>query len=403
MSTEGPVRAKPNGRSGADSDVASEAVVVAPAEGVVTQEVVERKASASQWELVWWKFRKHRLAVVSLVVVGLFYLTVVFAEFFAPYDPRIMNVEYREMPPSRIHFVDVDGRFHLRPFVYARTQRMNPHSLRMEYQEDTGVRYPLRLFVRGDTYELWGLIPGNLHLFGIREEGVRVCLFGADRNGRDLLSRVVYGTRISLTIGLIGVFLSFFLGILLGGISGYYGGVVDTIIQRIIEFLRSLPTLPLWMGLSAALPPTWPMLRIYFGIVLILSLLSWTSIARVVRGKFLSLRDEDFIVSARLDGERDLSILFRYLLPSFMSHIIAAISLQIPAMILGETALSFIGLGLQAPAISWGVLLKDAQSISVLATMPWLLIPGIFVVVVIIAFNFVGDGLRDAADPYSEH
>jgi peptide/nickel transport system permease protein len=258
---------------------------------------------------------------------------------------------------------------------------------------------PLRFFVRGDPYRFWGLFETDVHLFGFA--GGRVFLFGTDELGRDLLSRTIYGSRISLSIGLVGIAMSFFLGIIIGGISGYVGGVVDVVIQRLIEFIRSVPTLPLWMALSAALPPHWPIPRVYFAIVIILSLVGWTGLARVVRGKFMSVREEDFVMIAQLHGASQGRIIFKHLLPSFYSHIIASLTLSVPGMILGETSLSFIGLGMQAPAISWGVLLKESQSIRVLATAPWLLIPGALVIVTILAFNFAGDGLRDAADPYT--
>lgn len=354
---------------------------------------------ASQWQLIWWKFVRHRLAVASLIVLGVFYLLALFCEFFAPADPSYFDKDFKHCPPQRIHFVDAEGRFHLRPFVYDLVPTLDTEFYRRTYPEDTSTRHPIRFFVKGDPYELWGLFPSDIHFIGT-EEGP-FYLLGTDNLGRDMLSRIIYGARISLSVGLVGIALSFTLGITIGGISGYVGGTVDMIIQRVIEFIRSIPTLPLWMGLSAALPPYWSIVQVYFGIVVILSLVGWTGMARVVRGKFMSLRSEDFVTAARLNGASEVRIIFTYLLPSFTSHIIAALTLSIPGMIIGETALSFIGLGLQAPAISWGVLLKESQAIRVLATAPWLLIPGLFVIVAILAFNFVGDGLRDAADPYS--
>lgn len=355
---------------------------------------------ASQWQLIRWKFLRHRIAVIAMVVLAVFYLNAAFAEFFAPYDPWKYDENYIYVPPQKIHFIDAEGRFHLRPFVYALEEALNETTLIYEYTEVTTEKYFIRFFVRGEPYKLWGLFEGNLHFFGTRE-GVPFFIFGTDKTGRDVLSLIIHGSRVSMTIGLVGVALSFFLGVLIGGVSGYYGGVLDLVIQRIIEFIRAVPTLPLWMGLSAALPPRWSAVQVYFGITVILSIFGWTGLARVVRGKFMSVREEDFVTAAVLDGVSDQRIVFKYLLPSFYSHIIASLTISIPYMILGETALSFIGLGLQAPAISWGVLLREAQAVTIIANSPWLLIPGLFVIVAILAFNFVGDGLRDAADPYS--
>ena len=321
---------------------------------------------ASQWQLIRWKFLRHRLAVASLVVLALFYLAAAFAELVSPYDPYRNDKTRMLAPPSRLHFVGQDGRFSLRPVIYAVKKTVDPETLDLLYTEDPSRAYRLRLFVHGDPYRLLGLFDADLHLFGVEGEG-RLLLFGADYMGRDMLSRIIYASRISLTVGLLGILLSFVLGIVLGGISGYYGRRTDTIIQRIIEFIRSIPSLPLWMALSASLPPSWSITKTYFGIVVILSLVGWTELARVVRGKFMSVREEDFVMAAKLGGASEARIIFRHLLPSFTSYIIASLTLSIPGMILGETALSFIGLGMQAPALSWGVLLKDAQHIEVLA------------------------------------
>lgn len=367
----------------------------------------ERYYYASQWRLMWWRFQKHRLAMASGVVIILLYLLATFAECIAPYDPQAFSRLHAYVPPQTIRLIDHEGRLRL-PFVYGLARERDPETRRLSYVEDTSKTYGVHFFVQGDAYKFWGLIPSNIHLFGLAPEdrgvtGGTLYLLGTDRLGRDMLSRIVYGARVSLSIGLVGVLISFVLGIVIGGISGYYGGVVDSFIQRVIEFLRSVPTIPLWMGLAAALPVNWPPLTVYFVITLLLSVIGWTGLARVVRGRFLSLRQEEFVLAARFSGASERRIIFRHMVPSFASHIIASLTLAIPDMILAETSLSFLGLGLRPPVISWGVLLQEAQNLQTIALYPWLLVPGLFVIVTILSFNFLGDGLRDAADPYSKH
>ncbi len=359
----------------------------------------KKRQVLSQWQLMKLRFLQHRIAVVALIVLALFYLAAIFAPLVAPYGPHIRHRSYQNAPPQIIRFWDEDG-FSLRPFFFDQEQTLDMSTLTRMYTLDTSERKYLRFFVNGHPYKLLGFIPADIHLFG-SEDGTPIFLFGTDNLGRDLFSRVMYGSQISLSIGLVGVFLSLVLGLILGGISGLLGGHVDNVIQRAIEILMSIPSIPLWMALSAALPPHWPQIRVYFGITVILSILGWTGVARVVRGKFLSLREEEFVLSARTFGASNFEIIYRHLIPSFMSYVIVNVTLSVPGMIMGETALSFLGLGMRAPAVSWGTLLQDAQNIRTVALQPWLMIPGLFVVFVVLAFNFVGDGLRDAADPYS--
>ncbi len=353
---------------------------------------------ASQWQLVWWKFKRHKLAMVSLYLLCFLYLIVLFNGFIIPYDPWRRFEDYKNTPPQMIHIYDKESGFQ-NPFVYGLKKERDPETFRITFVEDKSIKHQVRFFVRGYNYKLLNLISSNIHLFGT--ENGQIFLFGTDELGRDLFSRVIYGAQISLTIGLVGVFLSFILGVILGGISGYFGGVIDEFIQRTIDFLISIPNIPLWMALSAAIPRSWPVTKTYFMITIVLSVVGWCGLARVVRGKLLSLREEDFTLAARLAGASEWRIITKHLLPSFTSHLIVSITLSIPNMILGETSLSFIGLGLQPPAISWGVLLQDAQQIIAVAHYPWRLFPAVFIIITVLCFNFLGDGLRDAADPYA--
>ena len=360
----------------------------------------ERIYVASQWQLMWWRFRKHHLAMAAALVVICFYLVAIFADFLAITDPELSDAKRSLMPPQRIYWFE-GWSFH--PHVYAVKGARDPKTFKRVYQVDPTQRIPLYFFAQGFPYKFFGLIPTNRHILGVGEgyeAAQTLFVLGTDVQGRDLWSRLVYATRISVSIGLVGVSLSLFLGVLLGGLSGLYSGWVDTLIQRIIEIFRSIPTIPLWMGLAAALPRDWSILQVYFAITIIISLLGWTELARVVRGRFLALREEDFVVAARLAGCGQLRIIFVHMVPSFTSHIIAATTLALPAMIISETSLSFLGLGLRPPAVSWGVLLQQAQNVQTVAISPWLMLPAIPVIIAVLAFNFLGDGLRDAADPY---
>ena len=384
----------------ADIALAPGSAVAAPEEPAATTVAEERVSVATQWQLMWWRFRKHHLAMAGLITIVLFYVIVILADFLSYADPTASEAQRSLMPPQPIHWIN-DGVFG--PHVYALKGTRDPLTFKRVYAPDPNDRLPVKFFAEGYPYRLLGIIPTNIHLIGI--DGGRaeenVFLLGTDVQGRDVWSRLMAGTQVSLTIGLASVAISLFLGILLGGVSGLYGGWVDTVIQRIIEILRSIPTIPLWMGLAAALPPEWTIQQVYFAITIIISLIGWTELARVVRGRFLSLREEDFVMAAELMGCSKWRIIFAHLVPSFTSHIIAATTLALPAMIIIETSLSFLGLGLRPPAISWGVLLQQAQNVQTIAISPWLLFPAVPVIIAVLAFNFLGDGMRDAADPYN--
>ena len=357
----------------------------------------ERYYMATQWQLMWWKLKRHRLAMISGAVLAFMYFSVIISEFLAPYALTTRNTDFIYAPPQTINFFH-DGEFQ-GPFVYGLKYQLNMTNLKREYQEDKQSIQKIRFFCKSDPYKFWGHVAASTHLFCPSATGT-LFLLGTDRLGRDVLSRIIYGTRISLTVGLLGIIFSFIIGITIGGLAGYFGGWVDNLSQRAIEIIRSFPELPLWMALSASLPVTWSPILIYFGITIILGMLDWTGLARAVRSKLLSLREEDFALAAQLMGAKPQRIIARHLLPSFTSHLIASATLSIPSMILGETALSFLGLGLRPPITSWGVLLTEAQNMNAVELYPWIMTPVIPVIIVVLAFNFFGDGLRDAADPY---
>ena len=368
-----------------------------------TSEAEERVYLAPQWLLMWWRFRRHRVAVFSAVVLAGFYLIAAAAEFMATSEPGLPAAKRSLLPPQRVHFFE--GWKPTLPYVYPFAGKRDPVSFKMVYQVDESEKISLRLFARGFGYKFLGLIRTDWHLIGVggdRKAEDVISILGADEQGRDLWSRLMIATRLSLSIGLVGVILSMTIGIVLGGVSGYFGGIVDTAIQRLIEVLISIPGIPLWLTMAAALPQDWTVIKVYFAITIILSLIGWTGMARVVRGRFLALRTEDFVTAARLSGAGQIRTMFRHMLPSFYSHIIASATLAVPGMILAETSLSFLGLGMRPPAISYGVMLQQAQKIQTVALAPWVLVPAIPVIIVVLAFNFMGDGIRDAADPYGQ-
>jgi peptide/nickel transport system permease protein len=355
---------------------------------------------AGYWQLVWWRFRRHRLALVGGSLLSVFLIISIFCEVLSPYGPQTRNSLYSQGPPMGIHFVDQDFNVHIRPFVYGRVNKRDPVTFRLSSQIDTNIHWPIKFLVEGESYKLWGIFESKVHLFG--SESGYVHLFGADKLGRDVFSRILYATRTSLSVGAIGVFFAFVLGLAMGGIAGYMGGLVDEFIMRLIEFIRSIPTLPLWLAMAAALPREWSSLKVYVAVTIILACIGWTNLARRVRSKLLSMRQEEFILAAKLSGCTMPRIIIRHMLPSFLSYLIVDLTISFPNIILAETSLSFLGLGLREPTVSWGVLLFSAQNVRSIIHMPWLLLPSLFVVVAVLAFNFIGDGLRDAADPLAK-
>ena len=363
------------------------------------QILAEQLYGASQYQLMRVKFKKHRVAMVSLYLLCIFYLVAIFAEFMVPYTTTQRFEEAIYASPTQIHLFNKEGKL-VAPFFYSAQSKIDTATFRYEPVIDEAKINRIKFFAKGEPYKVLGIIPLNRRLYTV-EGDQPLFLLGADQLGRDLLSRIIYASRVSLFVGFGGVIISFFLGILLGGISGFAGGVVDVFIQRLIELLMSIPQIPLWLALSAAIPTEWTGIQTYFAITLVLSLVGWTGLARVVRGKILSLREEDYVTAARISSASNMAIIFRHLLPGITSYLVVHVTISIPYMILGETTLSFLGLGIRAPDVSWGTLLQQAQDVVVITNYPWLLLPAVFVVAAVILFNFIGDGLRDAADPYA--
>lgn len=362
---------------------------------LATGKSLEATYAASQWQLMWRKFIRNRVAIVGGVIIFLYYMAALFAGFLAPYSLSTRFRRYIYMPPQRVYLFN-DGK--LQPFVYGVDLTID-ENLRKIYEPNYEEKFPIKFFAQGEPYKLFGLIETDVHLF--EAPGAIASLLGTDRQGRDMFSRLLYGSQISLTVGLLGVALSLFFGSVLGVVSGYYGGRVDNLIQRLIELVRSFPSIPLWMALSAAVPPHWPPVRTYFAVTIILSVIGWTWLARQLRGRVLAIRNKDYVLAAKLAGASDARIVFGHLIPATLGHIIVVSTLAMPAMILAETALSFLGLGLRPPITSWGVLLKEVQNIQSMALYPWVFSPALAIAIAILAFNFLGDGLRDAADPYT--
>lgn len=357
--------------------------------------------SESQWAKIKRRFFRHRLGVLGMTIVTILFLVALLANFIGPYHMTTQNKGYSYAPPTRIHIFTEDGRL-TRPFVYSMDKERDKETWELKYEEDKSKRYPVKFFLSGDSYEFLGLFTTDIHLFGTGSSEALIFLFGADQFGRDLFSRILWGARVSMTIGPLGILISFTLGIIFGGISGFFGGSFDMIIQRFTELIMSFPQLPLWLALRASFPDTWNSVVTYLVMVMILAFVNWAKVARVIRGQFLSLKQEEFTVAAKALGCSNKRIIFRHILPGTTSYLIVAATVAVPGYILGESSLSFLGLGIREPMASWGLLLRDAQSITSLESHPWLMIPGVFIIIAVLAFNFMGDALRDAVDPFSD-